>query len=339
MIARALEKLADKISLNQAEMSQVMDQVMSGEANHVQIAALLTALRIKGETIDEITAAAKIMRKKVTAISITPPTDSLLLDTCGTGGDGKSTFNISTVAAFVIAGAGVKIAKHGNRSVTSTCGSADLMEALGVNLNVPVIKTEECINQVNLGFLYAPLFHSAMKHVAPVRKELGFRTIFNILGPLTNPAHAPAQLLGVFADHLTETCAQVLKNLGSQHALVVHGSDNLDEITITGETKISELVNNAITTYTINPVTLGIDLAKPSDLIGESIEHNHRITLEILDGKMGAKRNVVLLNSAAGLIAAGKASDFSEGIAVASQSIDSGSAKRTLSELVRVTND
>ena len=183
--------------------------------------------------------------RRLTTIAITPTPDTLLLDTCGTGGDGKSTFNISTVAAFVIAGAGVKVAKHGNRSVTSKCGSADLMEALGVNLNVPVKKTEECINLVNLGFLYAPLFHSAMKHVAPVRKELGFRTIFNILGPLTNPAHAPAQLLGVFAEHLTETCAQVLKNLGTQHALVVHGSDNLDEITITGESKISELVNNA----------------------------------------------------------------------------------------------
>ena len=339
MIARALEKLADKISLTQTEMSQVMDEVMSGEASHVQIASFLTALRIKGETIDEITAAARIMREKVNSISITPSRDTLLLDTCGTGGDRKSTFNISTVAAFVIAGAGVKIAKHGNRSVTSTCGSADLMEALGVNLNVPVTKTEECINLVNLGFLYAPLFHSAMKYVAPVRKELGFRTIFNILGPLTNPAHAPAQLLGVFAEHLTETCAQVLKNLGAEHALVVHGSDNLDEITITGETKISELVNDAVMTYNLNPVTLGIELGKPSDLIGESVEQNHRIALEILDGKMGAQRNVVLLNSAAGLVAAGKASNFSEGIAVASQSIDSGSAKRILSELVRVTND
>jgi anthranilate phosphoribosyltransferase len=316
-----------------------MDHVMSGEANRVHIAALLTALRVKGETIDEITAAARIMRTKVTAISITPPRDTLLLDTCGTGGDKKSTFNISTVAAFVIAGAGVKIAKHGNRSVTSTCGSADLMEALGVNLNIPVKKIEECINLANLGFLYAPLFHSAMKHVAPVRKELGFRTIFNILGPLTNPAHAPAQLLGVFAEHLTETCAQVLKNLGSQHALVVHGSDNLDEITITGESKISELVNGSITTYNLNPATLGIDRGKPSDLIGESVEQNHRITLEILDGKLGAQRNVVLLNSAAGLIAAGKASDFSEGIALASQSIDSGNAKRTLSELIRFTNE
>lgn len=339
MIARALEKLADKISLSQDEMSQVMDEVMSGEASHVQIAALLTALRIKGETIDELTAAARIMRTKVTTISITPSDDTLLLDTCGTGGDKKSTFNISTVSAFVIAGAGVKIAKHGNRSVTSKCGSADLMEALGVNLNIPVRKTEECINLANLGFLYAPLFHSAMKHVAPVRKELGFRTIFNILGPLTNPAHAPAQLLGVFGEHLTETCAQVLQNLGSKHALVVHGSDKLDEITITGESKISELVNNAITTYNLNPTTFGLELGKPSDIVGESVEDNHRITLEILDGRMGPQRDVVLLNSAAGLIAAGKASDFSEGIALASQSIDSGSAKNVLSELIRLSND
>jgi anthranilate phosphoribosyltransferase len=210
---------------------------------------------------------------------------------------------------------------------------------LGVNLNVPVKKIEECINLLNLGFLFAPLFHSAMKHVAPVRKELGFRTIFNILGPLTNPAHAPAQLLGVFAEHLTETCAQVLKNLGSKHALVVHGSDNLDEVTITGESKISELFNNVITTYNLNPITLGIELGKPSELIGESVEHNHRITLEILEGKKGTQRNVVLLNSAAGLIAAGKATDFSEAIALASQSIDSGSAKKILTELIRVTNN
>lgn len=339
MISQALEKLVDKLDLTENEMTQVMDEVMSGSSNASQIAALLTALRIKGETIDELTAAARVMRTKVNKITITPPPDTFLLDTCGTGGDSKSTFNISTVAAFVVAGAGVKVAKHGNRSVTSKCGSADLMESLGVNLDIPVNKVEECINLVNLGFLYAPLFHSAMKHVAPVRKELGFRTMFNILGPLTNPAHAPAQLLGVFNAHLTEVCAQVLKNLGTQHALVVHGSDNLDEITITGKSKITELVDNMIKTYYITPADLGIEPGSPSDLTGKSVEHNRRIALDILDGKKGVQRDVVLLNSAAGLIAAGKAQDFNEGIASASHSIDSGSAKSVLSELIRVTND
>ena len=338
MINKALEKLLNNVSLAEGEMAQVMDEMMSGKTSTAQIASLLTALRIKGETADEITGAAKIMRSKVNSITVAAPSDTFLLDTCGTGGDGKSTFNISTVAAFVIAGSGVKVAKHGNRSVTSKCGSADLMEALGVNLEIPLKKVEESLNAVKIGFLYAPLFHSAMKHVAPVRKELGFRTIFNILGPLTNPAHAPAQILGVFADQLTELCAQVLKNLGSRHALVVHGSDNLDEITITGESKISELINNEIKTYRLSPPKLGLQLGKLSDLMGESIEHNKHIALEILDGKKGSQRDVVLLNSAAGLIAAGKASDFKEGITQASESIDSGSARAKLDQLIQFTN-
>ena len=338
MITKALAKLLDNISLTESEMAQVMDEVMSGKTSATQIASLLTALRIKGETVDELTGAARIMRSKVNSISVSAPVDTFLLDTCGTGGDGKSTFNISTVAAFVIAGAGIKVAKHGNRAVTSQCGSADLLEALGVNIEIPVKKIEASINTVNIGFLYAPLFHGAMKHVASVRRELGFRTIFNILGPLTNPAQAPAQLLGVFDDHLTETCAQVLKNLGSRHALVVHGSDNLDEITITGETKISELTNNKIKTYRLNPRNLGLELGKLSDLTGESIEHNRRITLEILDGKKGFQRDVVLLNSAAGLIASGKAFDFKEGITQASKSIDSGSARAKLEQLIQFTN-
>jgi anthranilate phosphoribosyltransferase len=338
MITHAIDKLLDNNSLSESEMADVMDEVMSGKTSTTQIASLLTALRIKGETVDELTGAARIMRSKANRISPTTPSDSFLLDTCGTGGDGKSTFNISTVAAFVIAGSGVKVAKHGNRSVTSHCGSADLMEALGINIEIPLEKVEESINTVNMGFLYAPFFHSAMRHVAPVRKALGFKTIFNILGPLTNPAHAPAQLLGVFAEHLTEICAQVLKNLGSQHALVVHGSDKLDEISITGETKISELVNGKINTYSFNPLNLGLKLGKLSDLRGESIKHNKRIALEILEGKNGVQRDVVLLNSAAGLLAAGKASDFSEGILQASKSIDSGGAREKLEHLIQFTN-
>lgn len=338
MIIEALEKLVNNVSLTEGEMTQVMEEVMSGKADTAQIASLLTALRIKGETVDELTGAARIMRSKVNPLSVSAPCDTFLLDTCGTGGDGKSTFNISTVAAFVIAGSGIKVAKHGNRSVTSRCGSADLLEALGVNIEIPVKKVEESINTVNIGFLYAPLFHGAMKNVAPVRKKLGFRTIFNILGPLTNPAHAPAQLLGVFADHLTEICAQALKNLGSRHALVVHGSDSLDEITITGETKISELANNEIRTYRLNPCKLGLELGKLSDLMGEGIEDNKRIALEILDGKKGTRRDVVLLNSAGGLIAAGKASNFRDGIIQSSKSIDSGCARAKLEQLIQFTN-
>lgn len=338
MILSLLPKIMDRENLSEAEMYGAMDEIMCGQAAPAQIGAFLTALRMKGETVTELTAAAKVMRHHVTPINAVGKNPPFLLDTCGTGGDNKSTFNISTVAALVIAGAGVTVAKHGNRSVTSTCGSADLMEALGVNINAPVPIVEECINRVGFGFLYAPLFHRAMKHVAPVRKELGIRTIFNLLGPLTNPAMAPTQLTGVYAGELTELFALVLRNLGSQHALIVHGSDHLDEITITGTTQITELRDGTVTTYDLDPAALNMDLANPSDLRGEGREDNVAIARDVLNGKRGPQRDVVLLNSAAGLIAAGKAKDFGEGIALAAHAIDTGSAGNILGQLLRVSN-
>jgi anthranilate phosphoribosyltransferase len=338
MIVSVLPKIIDAMNLSEAEMTGVMEEIMTGKASPAQMGAFLTAIRIKGETITELTAAAKVMRNHVTPLNAKGKNGTFLLDTCGTGGDKKSTFNISTVAAFVIAGAGVTVAKHGNRSVTSTCGSADLMQALGININVSVKIIEDCIDQVGLGFLYAPLFHSAMRYVAPVRKEIGVRTIFNMLGPLTNPAMAPAQLIGVYDAQLTEIFSMVLKNLGSKHALIVHGSDHLDEITTTGTSKITELKGDTIETYYLDPAAFDIDPPNPSDLRVEDREHSVAITYAILNGQRGAQRDVVLLNSAAGLIAAGKAKDFREGIDTAAQSIDSGSAHNILKELVRVTN-
>ena len=338
MIFSVLPKIIDGSDLSHAEMTGVMEEIMTGKAAPAQMGAFLTALRIKGETITELTAAARVMRSHVTPLRAHGKNDTFLLDTCGTGGDKQSTFNISTVAAFVIAGAGVAVAKHGNRSVTSTCGSADLMEGLGVNINVSVKMIEDCIDQIGLGFLYAPLFHSAMKYVAPVRKEIAVRTIFNMLGPLTNPAMAPAQLIGVYDAQLTETFATVLKNLGSKHALIVHGSDHLDEITTTGTSKITALKGDTLETYYLDPAAFGIDPASPSDLRVEDRKHSVSITYDILNGKAGPQRDVVLLNSAAGLIAAGKAKDFREGIVIAAHSIDSGNAHSILRELVRVTN-
>jgi len=339
MIVSVLPKIIDGSELSAAEMTGVMEEIMTGRAAPAQMGAFLTALRIKGETITELTAAAKVMRTHVTPLKAHAKKDTFLLDTCGTGGDNKSTFNISTVAAFVIAGAGVTVAKHGNRSVTSTCGSADLMEGLGINIHVSIKMIEDCIDNIGLGFLYAPLFHSAMKYVAPVRKEIAVRTIFNMLGPLTNPAMAPAQLIGVYDAQLTETFGMVLKNLGSKHALIVHGSDHLDEITTTGTSKVTVVKGDTLTTYYLDPAAdCDIERANPSDLRGEDREHSVSITYDILNGKRGPQRDVVLLNSAAGLIAAGKVQDFREGIAAAAQSIDTGNAHNILKELVRATN-
>jgi len=339
MIVEALAKVVEGIHLSESEMMDVMKEIMDGSATSAQISAFLTALRMKGETVEEILGAAKVMREKV--ISIKPPVDSdaVLIDTCGTGGDNKGTFNISTISAFVIAGSGAKVAKHGNRSVSSNCGSADLMQALGINISIPVEKIETCIDKVGFGFLYAPLFHSAMKYAAVVRREIGIRTIFNMLGPLTNPAMACAQLIGVYESALTETFSMVLKNLGCSHALIVHGSDGLDEITTTGRTKITELIGDEVNTYYIHPEDLGIKLGTFEDLEGGDIKENVVIAQTILNGKKGAKRDIVLINSAAGLIAAGKAKDFSEGIEIAAESIDSGKAMAVLRELARLTNE
>jgi len=338
MITEAIKKIVDSQNLSETEMTEVTDEIMGGKATDSQIAAFITALRMKGETIEELTAAAKVMRKKVAAVNLSIENGSALLDTCGTGGDMKGTFNISTVSAFVIAGAGVKIAKHGNRSVSSKCGSADLIQALGVNIDVSTKKVAECIEEVGFGFLYAPKFHGAMKFAAIPRKEIGIRTIFNMIGPLTNPAMAEAQLLGVYDPKLTETFSVVLMNLGCKHALVVHGSDGLDEITITGNTKITELTGKEIKTYNIHPEDFGMESGSIADLQGGDIKENVRIARELLNGRKGTKRDVVLLNSAAGLIAAGKAKEMAQGIKISAESIDSGNAMAILQKLAKFTN-
>ena len=339
MIAHVLTKLVDGHNLSGAEMEAVMEEIMDGKVSSVKIGTFLTALRMKGEVVEEIAAAAKVMRKKVAPINVAVGVNEMLVDTCGTGGDKKGTFNISTVSAFVVAGAGVKVAKHGNRSVSNKCGSADLMQALGININIPVEKIEACIEKVGFGFLYAPLFHAAMKYVAETRKEMGIRTIFNILGPLTNPAMASSQLLGVYDESLTETFSMVLKNLGCKHALIVHGCDGLDEITITEKTKITELVKNKFETYYIHPEDFGMKAGTFEDLKGGDINENVLITQKILNGNGGRQRDVVLLNSAAALVAAEKAKDFPEGIALSAESIDSGKAKTILQTLIKITNE
>lgn len=338
MITAALDKVIRKTDLTEGEMAEAMTSIMTGMVSSAQMAAFLVAMRMKGETVEELTAAARVMRNMARKLSVPLSDEEVLLDTCGTGGDGKQTFNISTVACFVIAATGVKVAKHGNRAVSSACGSADLMEALGIRVELPPAMIEECIKQVGIGFLYAPAFHRATQHAAPVRKEIAVRTLFNLLGPLTNPAMASAQLVGVFDKGLTETFARVLKNLGCAHALIVHGSDGLDEITITGESAITELRHQEVRTYSVNPRSLGMELGRPAELISRSASDNVAICHEILEGKKGARRNVVLLNSAAGLIAAGKAGDFIQGIEIASAAIDSGRAQAMLERMIAYTN-
>ncbi len=338
MITTAIAKVIGKTDLSGDEMVEVMTAIMTGEISPAQMAAFLVAMRMKGETVTEITAAARVMRCMAEKPGDAPDNGCVLLDTCGTGGDARQTFNISTIACFVIAGAGVKVAKHGNRSVSSACGSADLMQALGIKLELPPAKIGECIERVGMSFLFAPFFHRAMKYAAPVRKELGVRTIFNLLGPLTNPVMAPAQLIGVFAPELTEIFARVLINLGCEHALVVHGSDGLDEITITGTTRITEVHRKEMRTYSLDPRSLGMALGRPEELVSRGIEDNVAICREVLEGGSGARRNIVLLNSAAGLIAAGRVDDFSRGIAIAAEAIDSGRAREVLDRLIRFTN-
>lgn len=335
MIKEAITKLVDKIDLTEAETEAVMEEIMNGQATQAQIASFLTALRIKGETVEEITGAARVMRNKATRIRVADPD---VVDTCGTGGDRSHTFNISTAAAFVVAGGGVTVAKHGNRSVSSMCGSADVLRALGVNIDIPPERVERCVNEIGIGFLFAPLYHPAMRHAIGPRQEIGIRTIFNILGPLTNPAGAACQVIGVYSSHLTETLARVLLNLGATHCFVVHGSDGLDEITITGESMISEGHKGKVKTYTLRPGDFGIKTATVEDLRGGSAEDNARIVGKILEGEKGPKRDIVLLNAAAGIMASGRASDFDTAIRLSEESIDSGKALAKLEALKRATN-
>jgi anthranilate phosphoribosyltransferase len=336
-MSSALQKLLTKEDLSRAEARAAMLEIMENKCSPAQIAALLVALRMKGETVEEITGFAEAMREKMTTVS---PQARPLVDTCGTGGDGARTFNISTAAAFVAAGAGVSIAKHGNRAVSSPCGSADVLEALGVNISLSPRQIADCIDAVGIGFMFAPGLHPAMKYAAPVRKELGIRTVFNLLGPLANPASAQAQLLGVYASTFTEVHAGVLKNLGSRRALVVHGLDGLDEITTTGPTQISELLDGKVITYHFSPEDYGLARAEPKDLgCGANPQDNARILLEVLEGKPGPKRDIVLLNAAAALIAADIAKDFKQGLARAAAAIDSGQGRAKLQALQTYTRE
>ena len=321
-------------SVTADDAARAFDLMMSGEASPVEMAAFLMALRVRGETVDEISGAAQVMRDKVTKVNA--PHNAV--DTCGTGGDASGTYNISTCTAFVVAGAGVPVAKHGNRSISSKSGSADVLESLGVNLNVTPDDVANCITETNLGFMFAPAHHSAMKHVGPVRQELGIRTIFNLLGPLANPAGTKRQVIGVFARAWVRPLAEVLNNLGSTHVWVVHGSDGLDELTNTGPTYVAELKDGVINEFEVKPEDAGLDLADMADLKGGNAEENANALKAVLDGAPSAYRDVVLLNASAALIVAGLADDLNEGARLAAKSIDEGHAKAVLDKLVALTN-
>ncbi|MEE9202709.1 MAG: anthranilate phosphoribosyltransferase [Dehalococcoidia bacterium] len=334
MIRDAIAKVVDRQDLTQEEAQGVMEEIMHGQATPIQIASFITALRMKGETPEEIAGCARSMRANALKVE-TPYTD--LVDTCGTGGDGAHTFNISTIVAVVGAAAGLRVAKHGNRSVSSRCGSADLLEAFGVQIDLGPEAVAGCIEEVGLGFLFAPRMHPAMKHAALPRRETGIRTVFNILGPLTNPAGASVQLLGVYSQPLTETMARVLRLLGSKRAVVVHGADGLDELSPTGVNHVTELMSGEIRSYTVDPQDLGLPRAKLSDLVGGTVEENVAITERVLEGEKGARRNAVLLNAAMLLLAAEKVTDLKAGLKLAAGVIDSGQARNTLNRLVEVS--
>ena len=342
MIVEAIRKVVDRKDLTSEEAFSVMDTIMSGQATDSQIAAFLTALRMKGETVEELTGFARVMREKVVPVrtrgrvvaALSGTDREMLVDTCGTGGDATGTFNVSTATAFVVAGAGVPVAKHGNRSVSSLCGSADVVEALGVNLELSPERVGKCIDEVGIGFCYAPLLHKAMRYVMLARREIRIRTVFNILGPLTNPARATAQIIGVYDPRLTEAMAQVLNELGCIRAFVVHGADGLDEISNTGESRIAEVRENRVRTYTIRPEEFGIPQARIEDLKGGSTAENAEIIRRILKGERGAKRDIVLMNAGAAIVAGGRATTLREGIEAATHSIDSGAALARLERLV-----
>lgn len=329
-----LEKLMDRRNLSEAEMTDAFDRIMSGEVTPAQIGAFLVALRMKGEVVEEIAGAARSMRRHAVFID----TGGLpVIDTCGTGGDSLQTFNISTTAAFVVAGAGVPIAKHGNRSISSKCGSADVLAQLGVNLEAPPEIVELCIREAGIGFLFAPRLHPAMKHAMGPRKELGVRTIFNMLGPLTNPAGAKCQILGVFSPDLTEPFANVLRLLGSRRAFVVHGHDGMDEITTTAATRVSELRDGKVRTYELDPLQYVGNYARLEDLKGGDPAANAQILTRILSGERGPRREIACLNAAAGIVAGGKAEDLKQGLALAYESLESGAAMNALRGLVEKT--
>ena len=338
MIKECIRQLVDGNDLSFEDSQSALREIMAGEATDAQIAAFLTALRMKGETVEELTAFAKVMREN--CVQLHPNVNGRMLDTCGTGGDKLKTFNISTAAAFVIAGAGVTIAKHGNRSVTSKSGSADVLECLGIDLKASPETVEKAIEQVGIGFMFAPVFHPAMRHAVAARKEVGIRTAFNVLGPLTNPASADAQLLGVYDPELTETLAYVLRKLDCEEAMVVHGLDGLDEVSTLGKTVIAHMKGGEVTTREMTPKDLGVKRASLENLQVATVEENAETLFKTVNGKSGrddAKTDIVLVNAAAGLIVSGKTRNFAEGVELAGESISSGAAYMKLRELVRVT--
>ncbi len=330
-----IDKISNHHNLSRGDMHDVMVEIMSGRANEIDIRDFLLAMNSKGPTVEEITGAAQVMRKFVLPVE---SNRKVILDTCGTGGDGKQTFNISTAGAFVVAGAGVGVAKHGNRSVSSLCGSADVLEALGVNIEMPHEQLSACLKKVGLVFLFAQRHHPAMKHVAAVRKSIGGKTIFNILGPLTNPAHADHQMMGVYSKHLTEQLVHVLKNLGTKRALVVHGADGLDEITTTDKTFISEFDGVNIRSYEIVPEEFGLKRAPDDTLKGGDKDMNARIIREVLQGAYGPARTIVQLNAAFALYAAGAVPSPEEGMVVAAKSLNQGDAFEVLENLIEFTH-
>ncbi|MFM1921181.1 MAG: hypothetical protein RLZZ303_2815 [Candidatus Hydrogenedentota bacterium] len=335
-ILEALSRVTRREDLPRPLAASVMRELMTGEATPAQVGALLAGLRTKGETIEEISGFAETMRELATPIHTRRHP---IVDTCGTGGDHSGTFNISTTSAFVVAGAGVAVAKHGNRSASSICGSADVLEALGVNLSATAEQVGQCIDEIGIGFLFARSLHTAMKHVAPIRAELKVRTVFNLLGPLTNPARADAQVVGVFDANLAAPLAQVLLNLGVRHAFVVAGADGLDEITLSGPTTVAEARDGAVETYIVEPAIFGCDTAPKSVLIGGDAAANAAILRGVLEGKPGPHRDVVLMNAAAALVAAASAESLQDGFEKAAAAIDSGAALAKLEHLARLTNE
>ncbi len=348
MIRPLLAKLVGNQSLTEAEARQAMNYIMNGEATPAQIAAFITALRMKGETVEEITGCARAMRALAISIEVSGPrvavesdganqAEEIVVDTCGTGGDSANTFNISTAVAFVAAAAGLIVAKHGNRAVSSRCGSADVLEKLGVSLSLTPEQVKRCVNEIGIGFLFAPVYHMAMKHAIGPRREIGFRTLFNLLGPLANPARANAQVLGVYEPGLTEKMAEVLLRLGTRRAMVVHGHGTLDEFSLTGPTSVSEVKDGRVRSFSVTPQDFGLPLADPGDLEGGDVEHNARILQSVFAGETGPKLNAVLMNASAVLVVAGKAPDFKAGVDQAREIIASGRAREKLEQFIAVT--
>ena len=329
--SQTLNQVINSQDLSFADMQSVMHQVMAGELTQVQIAGLLIALRIKGETVTEIAAAASVMRELSSKVHIQDAAN--LIDTCGTGGDGIQTFNVSTVSAFVAAAAGAKVAKHGGRSVSSTCGSADVLEALGVSVSLSPEQVGNCVDNIGIGFMFAPNHHSAMKHSAPVRRELGVRTLFNLLGPLTNPANAKRQVMGVFDKNLTSKLAQVLQQLGSEHVMVVCGADGMDEISFSGDTLVAELKDGKLSEYTLNPQQFGLSLHNLSSIQVQNVAESKAMILDVLNGNVSPARDIVLLNAGAAIYVSGKADSLQDGINKAAQVLDNGLALAKLEAL------